>query len=151
MESREEFARTVGVSKDALAMYERGENVPSAAVLAAYRKRYGISFEWMVFGDGVMFADPSKAPTAKAKPLDEMLMRTLAQIAIRAHQQAQLVLRQEDIAVEAACLYNELKEKADDINDAEEVNDLLPWLERRLTRRLEKLKADPVNTTSKRA
>lgn len=98
-----------------------------------------------------MFADPPKAPKPESHPLDEMLMRTLAQIAIRAHQQARLTLRHEDIAVEAASLYNELKEKADDIDDAEEVKDLLPWLEGRLVRRLEKLKADPANTTSKRA
>lgn len=120
------------------------------ALLAIYAERFGLNLNWLATGHGEMFANPSKG-TKKADELDEMLMRTLAQIAIRAHQQARLTLRHEDIAVEAATLYNELKEKADDLTDAEEVSDLLPWLEGRLVRRLEKLKADPANTTSKRA
>ncbi|ANH06755.1 hypothetical protein shn_13855 [Shinella sp. HZN7] len=139
------------MSKNTLAYYERGERTPDANVLASYRDRFGVNMNWLITGEGDIFADLSKAPQMETKPLDEMLMRTLAQIAIRAHQQAQLILRHEDIAVEAASLYNELTEKADDIADAEEVGQLLPWLEGRLVKRLAKLKADPANTTSKRA
>jgi transcriptional regulator with XRE-family HTH domain len=148
---REEFAGTLQISKNTLAYYERGERTPDANVLATYRDRFGVNMNWLIAGEGEMFADPSKASKVPGQPLDEMLMRTLAQIAIRAHQRAHLVLRQEDVAVEAASLYNELKEKADNINDAEEVSELLPWLEGRLVRRLEKLIADPAGTTSKRA
>lgn len=148
---REEFATALGISKNTLAYYERGERKPDAEVLASYQDRFGVNMNWLIAGLGEIFADPSKAPRQESQPLDELLMRTLAQIAIRAHQQAQLGLRPEDIAVEAASLYNELKMKADDINDPEEVKDLLGWLEGRLVKRLAKLKADPANVPSKRA
>lgn len=150
-EARKSLADVLGIHIETLGTYERGVSEPSIQFLATYRERFGVDLGWLITGDGDMFADPSKAPKPESQPLDEMLMRTLAQIAIRAHQQAQLILRHEDIAVEAASLYNELKEKADDISDAEEVGQLLPWLERRLVKRLANLKADPANTTSKRA
>lgn len=150
-EARKALAEELGIHVETLGTYERGVSEPSVQFMATYRERFGVDLGWLLTGHGTMFVDPSKAPPTNTQPLDEMLMRSLAQIAIRAHKQANIVLRNEDIAVEAATLYNELKEKADDIHDGEEVKDLLPWLEGRLMRRLDKLKAAPAETTTKRA
>lgn len=53
------------MSLAALAYYERGERVPDAGVLAAYREKFGVNISWLVSGIGDdMFDDPTKAPTA---------------------------------------------------------------------------------------
>ncbi|WP_234889908.1 S24 family peptidase [Agrobacterium vitis] len=51
---REEFARSIGVSKTTLASYERGESEPTASVLFAYRKKHGADVLWLVGGEGEM-------------------------------------------------------------------------------------------------
>jgi len=52
---REEFAEQLEISKDSLALYERGENVPSATVLAEYHRKFGINLNWLATGQGGMF------------------------------------------------------------------------------------------------
>lgn len=49
---REEFATRLGVSKNTLASYERGETEPTASILAAYVSNFGVTTEWLVFGSG---------------------------------------------------------------------------------------------------
>ncbi len=148
--SQRAIAQKIGISVRTWQEIESGKNVPSGETLLKIAE-LGFSPGWILTREGQMHLDSSKVSKGEQPDLDEMLMRSLAKIAIRAHHQAQIVLRNEDIAVEAATLYNELKEKADDINDPNEVNDLLPWLEGRLVRRLAKLKAAPAETTTKRA
>ncbi|KQR76081.1 transcriptional regulator [Rhizobium sp. Leaf341] len=47
---RDQVALNIGVSKSALASYERGDTEPSASVLNAYRERYGANLIWLVTG-----------------------------------------------------------------------------------------------------
>lgn len=59
------FAEMLGVSLAALAYYERGERVPDASVLAAYREKFGVNVSWLVTGIGDnIFEDPTKSPSA---------------------------------------------------------------------------------------
>lgn len=148
--SRLEFARLLGVTDKTLANHERGDSVPDASVLASYSARFGINLNWLITGEGEMFADPAKVP-AKAVLVNEELMRKLAQIAIRVYDEANVGLRQDDIGLEAAVLYNELAGKADNMADIDEVEALLPWIENRLRKRLAEIKADPANVQTKRA
>lgn len=53
---RDEFAARLGVSKNTLASYERGETEPTASVLATYSSTLGININWLVTGKGEMFA-----------------------------------------------------------------------------------------------
>jgi len=53
-ENRQDFAKTLGISKDALALYERGENAPSAPVLAAYNVKFGVDLNWLLTSNGTM-------------------------------------------------------------------------------------------------
>lgn len=49
---RETFAKILGISKNTIAFYERGERTPDATVLAAYRARFGIDINWLLTGQG---------------------------------------------------------------------------------------------------
>lgn len=49
---RTDFAERVGISKNTLAFYERGERTPDASTLAIYRDRLGIDLNWLVTGAG---------------------------------------------------------------------------------------------------
>ncbi|WP_235824299.1 XRE family transcriptional regulator [Brucella anthropi] len=54
---RDGFADQLGVSKNTLASYERGETEPTASVLDAYRQNFGANVLWIVTGDGAMFTE----------------------------------------------------------------------------------------------
>jgi len=58
---RDEFALKIGVSKNTLAHYERGDRTPDAEVLAAYRSRVKVNINWLTTGDGEMFDDTGEA------------------------------------------------------------------------------------------
>ncbi|MBB4955339.1 phage repressor protein C with HTH and peptisase S24 domain [Agrobacterium vitis] len=65
IEDRDVFASQVGLSKGGLAHYERGERVPDASVLQAYRENFGVNANWLLTGQGSMFSEDvaSDAPT----------------------------------------------------------------------------------------
>ncbi len=54
---RDIFAEQLGVSKNTLASYERGDTEPTASVLDAYRQNFGASVLWLVSGQGEMFTE----------------------------------------------------------------------------------------------
>ncbi|MEN5299059.1 S24 family peptidase [Brucella sp. TWI559] len=57
---RENFASQLGISKNTLAYYERGERTPDATTLASYRDRFGININWLVTGEGSMLGNASE-------------------------------------------------------------------------------------------
>nr|WP_245511016.1 XRE family transcriptional regulator [Martelella mediterranea] len=59
---RDELARAIGVSKNTLAAYERGETEPTATALNTYRKHCGVNVRWLVTGDGEMFEKKNELP-----------------------------------------------------------------------------------------
>lgn len=42
------------MNRESLALYERGENVPTATVLKAYHQIFGVDANWLLTGDGAM-------------------------------------------------------------------------------------------------
>lgn len=140
VENREAFAGTVGVSKDALAMYERGKNVPTATVLAAYRERYGVSMDWLITGAGEMFADPSKARTTRIDA--ELMERLHDRVASIFHELGQKPPARR-IAREATNLYNELAKAVPDLTDTEMIDVTLPRLALDFKRRISEAVAEP--------
>ncbi|MCA1492734.1 helix-turn-helix domain-containing protein [Ensifer sp. NBAIM29] len=52
---REAFATKLGISKNTLAYYERGERTPDVMTMAAYRERFGVNLNWIATGEGDMF------------------------------------------------------------------------------------------------
>lgn len=67
IDDRDEFAARLGISKSALAHYERGEREPDASVLSSYRNVFGINANWLLTGDGEVYDDPSKVPMQPVK------------------------------------------------------------------------------------
>lgn len=61
---REKFAQSLGISKNTLAYYERGERTPDADVLERYRLIFGIDINWLLTGEGNMFTNAATAPTS---------------------------------------------------------------------------------------
>ncbi|WP_374990000.1 helix-turn-helix domain-containing protein [Rhizobium sp. TH2] len=54
------WARKLGVGKQTLASYERGKTEPTASILLAYQRAFGIRPDWLLTGAGSMFVDPYK-------------------------------------------------------------------------------------------
>jgi len=57
---RKKFAKALNISLNSLAYYERGDNEPTAATLLAYVRLCNISPEWLISGEGEMFARGGK-------------------------------------------------------------------------------------------
>ncbi|MFK0277408.1 helix-turn-helix domain-containing protein [Ensifer sp. NPDC090286] len=136
---REQFARTLGVSKSALASYERGESEPTASVLRAYTENYGISLGWLVTGSGEMLS----GGTSRAAPLILFVIEKLARIVVAEFNDAGQRLPQERIGVEVARLHNELGLLVSDMGNQEEVDAFLPQVRYSLKKRLAEAASDP--------
>jgi phage repressor protein C with HTH and peptisase S24 domain len=55
---RDEFAKKLGLAKNTLASYERGDSAPDAETLAMYRLQLGIDINWLATGQGEMIEGP---------------------------------------------------------------------------------------------
>lgn len=73
IDDRDTFAERTGISKSAIANYERGDRVPDASMLDRYRDAWGVDLNWLVSGRGNMFGRVS--PT---KELDNAVFRAAA-------------------------------------------------------------------------
>ncbi|MUZ66321.1 S24 family peptidase [Agrobacterium vitis] len=74
IEDRDVFASQLGLSKGGLAHYERGERVPDASVLQAYRENFGINANWLLTGKGSMFSEEIGKDTSVTVERDFVLM-----------------------------------------------------------------------------
>lgn len=141
-EDRELFATAVGVSRAALAYYERGERTPDAVVLARYRAKLGISLDWLIAGEGEMFADPTKAPVSKdMRSIDKHVFRLVGRFVVGLYKTEDITLPPDALLDEQSSAYNTLIERAENPDDLEELESLLPWLETRLKRQIKAAKA----------
>jgi len=50
--TQEEFANELGVSQSQLSKFERGVVAPPAEVLFFVKKRFGVSLDWLLTGEG---------------------------------------------------------------------------------------------------
>lgn len=76
---RDEFSSLIGVSKNTLAYYERGERTPDAKVLEAYRDRFGVNLNWLVSGEDEMFH--TQRARLQAQPMGNTTTSTQAAFA----------------------------------------------------------------------
>ncbi|MEP3428897.1 MAG: helix-turn-helix transcriptional regulator [Roseibium sp.] len=134
----------LGVSVGAISRYERGENEPTAAVIARYKEAFGVSFHWLLTGEGEMFADPSKAPVSKElHTIKPDIFRAVGKLVGGLHKAEGINLPPDALLNEQSSAYNALIERAENPGDLDELQSLLPWLEARLKRDLKAAKADP--------
>ncbi|WP_428700172.1 helix-turn-helix domain-containing protein [Stappia sp.] len=142
-QDRAEFSERAGLNKSTLANYERGEAEPPASALSAY-VRLGVSLEWLVTGEGEMFAVPLKAPGLLGpRGIDPALFRQVGRLVGRVHKEEGVKLPPDAALDEQAEAYNALLARAEDPADAAELESLLPWLEARLRKKLQTAAAEP--------
>ncbi|WP_421579079.1 helix-turn-helix domain-containing protein [Shinella sp. M31] len=137
IDDREAFAGRLGISKAALAYYERGERTPDASVLAAYREVFGVNISWLVTGRGDMFDDPAKAP-APHTGVDIVLLQQLHDTVQAVYIECKRTPPPRAVTADAGELYNELLGMVADIRDKAVVTALLPVLRDRFKERISK-------------
>ncbi|WP_137132100.1 helix-turn-helix transcriptional regulator [Rhizobium sp. FY34] len=138
---RTEFADSLGISKNTLAYYERGERTPDAMTLAIYNERFGININWLATGKGDMFA-PGHGNMATLQ-IDPDLMERLHDRVSAIFGEVGQKPPQRRIAREVAYLYNELAKVVRDMGDKEMLDAALPMLTLEFKRKLERAAAEP--------
>nr|WP_234689357.1 helix-turn-helix transcriptional regulator [Allorhizobium ampelinum] len=53
---RDQWATKLGVAKNTMASYERGDTEPTASVLAAYHRTLNVNLNWLATGEGTMLS-----------------------------------------------------------------------------------------------
>jgi len=139
---RAEFAKRLGIAEKSLGNYERGDRVPDADVLGAYRTMFAVDVSWLVTGLGEMFADPSKMP-ASARLVDLDLHERLGAIIDQEHRAARINMQMEVFAAEVGKAYNHLVGLVADLSDAEAVGEALPLVRRRVRQQLADAASNP--------
>ena len=139
---RGDWAKRLGVSKNTIASYERGETAPDADVLAIYRAEFGIDINWIATGEGEMFADQSKAP-APSVQVDPVLMETLYKAVERVYRDMGQKPPAHRIAHEATSLFNLLLSRVSAVRDQAIVDAVIPILAKELVERLEQAAGQP--------
>lgn len=147
----------MGISKQALANYERGERIPDATVLETYRAAYGVNLNWLLSGMGNMM-DATPATTADevgaasapatdasgpASDLNIALLQRLGDLVESVFAECEQALPVRAITGEAGKLYTELSRTIFDLTDEEVVDAVLPVLRRRLKKRVLAANGEP--------
>ena len=141
---RVEFSKALGLSTNSVSRYERGEQEPSYSAFAAYCTVYGVNMNWLLTGEGEMFADPSKRPAAAPVPaIDPELFRAVGRLVLKVYKEEGIKLPPDALLDEQAGAYNALVARAEDPRDSAELTALLPWLETRLRKNLAAATAAP--------
>jgi len=65
--SQNAFARAIGVSSGSISMMESGKNQPRFELISRLAKKYHISLNYLIFGEGEMFGQPDKPGGVKEK------------------------------------------------------------------------------------
>jgi transcriptional regulator with XRE-family HTH domain len=138
---RADFAEKLGISKNTLAYYERGERTPDAVMLAIYNELLGVNINWLATGKGEMF-DAAGGVRMTVQLDAELLERLHDRVAAIYHDVGQKP-PQRRIAREAANLYNELAKVVQDMSDQEMVEAALPMVALEFKRRLERAAEEP--------
>lgn len=138
---RAAFAKALGLSTNSVSRYERGEQEPSYAAFAAYAEVFGVNLNWLLTGEGELFA--SAGGQATAKSIDQTLFRQVGRLVGQVHKEEGVRLPPDAALDEQAEAYNALLARAEDPSDAAELESLLPWLEARLRKKLQAAAAEP--------
>ena len=134
---RDEFCLRLGISRQSLGNYERGDRVPDSTVLAAYRQSCGIDINWLLTGAGDMFEEENGKPEPPAHVDPWALERLYVAVEI-AYRDIGRPISANAIAREAAALYNLLLTRVVDVGDRPIVEAVLPILAEELKERLRK-------------
>jgi transcriptional regulator with XRE-family HTH domain len=139
------FSELVGVSKTALYNYEKGIREPTSKVLATYSQRFGVNLNWLLTGQGEVYAFPQNLPKYKPLPtIDNLVYRRVISVMRSVHVEATGKRQStESLLAELPLVYNALIEEATNPFDTQELLNLIPWLEAQLKKKYPAEKIDP--------
>jgi len=139
-DERVAFADLLGLPKDTLGNYERGDREPDLRLLAVYRDRFGVDLNWLATGEGEMFAVPAKVPAVQ---IDAELMERLHDRVWTIFLDVGQTTPPRRVIREVANVYNDLKKAVSDVADAEMVEAALPMILLEFKRRIERARDEP--------
>lgn len=103
-DGRKQFAMRLGLPMNTLANYETGLREPPASVIAAYKAIYGVSFGWLLTGEGEVFDQNDNAVGISDKQrltvAIEIVEEGLADRSVSAAKKADLILAAYDLLTE---------------------------------------------------
>jgi len=143
------FAKKLGVSKNSVAHYERGERTPDASVLQAYFDRFSVNLNWLVSGEGEMFLDggppdPEGPSTETDAPeVQSEIFRETGKLVRDSHREKGVTLSADAQLIETVARYNELVAAARNPSDEPELRSLLPWIKLRISKDLDEAMKAP--------
>lgn len=77
--SQSDFAKSIDSHLSTIGQYERGQRTPVLDAITKICRRYNVSFEWLITGDGDMYSTEStscgSAPTHSSPALDAPLLQ----------------------------------------------------------------------------
>ncbi len=146
---RAEFSKKLGIGQSSLANYERGDSVPDANVLLAYREQFGVNGDWLISGHGPMFLDggppeSDASVTDDGKPMVQSnIFKETGKLVHESHKAKGVTLPSDAHLAETVSRYNELVAAARNPADESELRALFPWLELRISQDLEEAQNAP--------
>ncbi|WP_289034367.1 helix-turn-helix transcriptional regulator [uncultured Roseibium sp.] len=147
--SRDDFAKTLGLSFKSLGNYERGDSVPDANVLLAYRQTCHMNVDWLISGAGSMFLDggphvPDGPSGGSGKPaVQSGIFKETGKLVHESHKAKGVTLPSDAHLAETVSRYNELVAAARNPADESELRALFPWLQLRISQDLEEAQNAP--------
>lgn len=141
--SGSELARRAGISRGVLERYLTGRNELKAQRLVTIAQAAGVSVEWLASGQGAMLPKDAQTATTLGAAVDPILMKVVSKTVRAAHEAEGIALPVDALISETAAAHNELLARAEDPSDRDELESLLPWLDKRLRKRLREARAEP--------
>lgn len=134
--NREQFAEAFGVPKKTFEKYEQGLTELPTKLMIWLRDEHRVNLTWLVTGEGDMFDDPSKLPSAPSLAVDPWAMGRAYAVAERVYKEVGQPVSGNHLAEEAAALYSALLGRVTDVRDKPIVEAALPVLAEDLRERL---------------
>lgn len=104
--SRAEIAEALGCPVETLGNYERGRTFPDLAMLGRMKRVLGVSLDWLLTGEGGMHG--IRDQDGAAYPLNERLLRQIAEEIILQFEAERRSLSPVELVVMVAAWYNDL-------------------------------------------
>ncbi|MBA5777102.1 hypothetical protein H2509_08165 [Stappia sp. F7233] len=129
-----------GIPVGTLNKYLAGTSHPPFSNMVKIGQLRGWSLAWLATGEGAELLDPSRP---QRRPVDDWTMRRAAAVVTSVYEEMKIAITPENVAVEAAGIYNDLMTRVADPDDQAEIEAALPQLRHLLRKRLAAAAAEP--------
>jgi len=131
-EDREVFAHQLGVSKNSLAQYERGERAPDVMIFAIYAEKFGIDLTWLIAGTGQMFVRDLGPPLSPKAWTD--LIHPLGRLLRRVYRDGGVLLDGDQLLAAVTRWHHVIMQRSKASRDLNELMLYLRWVEEEVRR-----------------